>query len=161
MARFDDKIHLLIQQLLVPAPPTNGFPDEHPHLIPNGALNGQDNGAQIPEQANPQHPIGQEVMPLPSQILSNPQSMAPRHNVSPSQNLAALPNGELHHEAILEGESNHRPLNRTQYRPRERVLHRDALRGPQEDLIDSEDDSPLAANFINAPLSKFKVPFLE
>lgn len=78
----------------------------------------------------------------------------------PSQNLVAPPNG-VHHEAILEGEFSHRPFTRTQYQPRERVPQRDALRGPWEDLIDSEDNSLLAINLMNAPLLKFKFPFLE
>lgn len=84
MARFDDRIHLLIQQLLAPVPPPNGAPNKYHHPIPNGELNGQVNRAQIPEQANLQHPIGQEGMPSLSQILPYPQSMAPPYNAHPS-----------------------------------------------------------------------------
>lgn len=87
--------------------------------------------------------------------------MVPPHNVPPSQNPTAPANGALHHEAVLEEEPNYRSLTRTQYRPRERIPSRDALRGPREDLTDLEDNYLLAANLINAPLPKFKVTFLE
>lgn len=90
--------------------PLNGGLNEDPHPILNEIPNGgRTSRVQVLEQANLQHLIEDEGMPLPSQIVPHPQNIISPHGAPPPPNPIAPANGSTHHEA-LEEESSHHPL---------------------------------------------------